>query len=104
MENKERRTVEINGKEYTIVGVETDTKIVVDVFDGDKQGRSSDAVMVEHRHRKKGVLTIREKPHPELPEAMQRALSEAVNTVETKRSKREEIDSRLEDVKESYEK
>lgn len=103
VERRERRCVTINGKEYSVVGVVKSTKIDARVFDLDESEPNSDPI-VSMTERRTKWLGFRERDHHKsLPDVMQGALSSAVESVENERMESEEIDERIENIKETYE-
>jgi len=103
MTNKERRRVTINDQKYYIVGKEDSRRVQATVYDDEQNGTRDGNEMVEVKESKKGTFGFRDKPARSLPEVMQDALSQAVESVEHERMQSEEIDSRVEEIKETYE-
>lgn len=103
MKNKERRRVTINDQDYYIVGEESSRSVKATVYDDEQSGTATDNEMVEVKESKKGTFGFRDKPARSLPEIMQDALSQAVESVEHERMQSEEIDSRVEEIKDTYE-
>ncbi len=98
----ESRRVKINDKRYRIVGYENGRKVEAIVYEDDGPSGSTMAEVVELKHRLRGLVPVK-RSHRSLPEVMQDALTKAVEQVENKRLTEEEIDERIDNVKETYE-
>lgn len=103
MTTKETRTVTINDHSYYVVGKESDRRVTAKVYDDDSSGRMDDNLMVEKSSRKNKWFGQKRVSYPKLPELMQDALSKAVESVEQERLQKEEIDERIDNVRETYE-
>lgn len=103
MSDKETRTVKINGQKYHLVGKRESHKNIASVYSKETT-TNKNTLMAKKKSMKKKWAGLKDREnYVSLPELMQKALTEAVESVEKEREQSEKIDEAVENIKETYE-